>query len=318
MALPAANYLKAQGHTVTWLSGKSVAPLIKEYTSTDQVIEVDEKNLFSKNWLKRLRAVLNISLRLVGNRFDSIYIAHSDQRYSWLVMTAFGKKISFRSLNHSDSGPLAHRHHSIEYLRLVSQRSGNDLLSPDLYLSTPKLAWTGEPSKQIVMAPGGAKNILNDDRLRRWPLENYVALSRKLIAKGFEVEIAGSESDLWVKDSFQDLPVKFSLGNRTIIETVDHLSKCKLLITHDSGPLHMGGLAGVPVLGLFGPTLETWRFPFRNRGRGLSLNPKLICQPCYDGKKFALCSENICLSGLTVDWVFQNAVEICAKPGSSN
>jgi len=69
--------------------------------------------------------------------------------------------------------------------------------------------------------------------------------------------------------------------------------------THDSGPLHLARLAGVPAIGLFGPTPPA--IFIRDDPRVVTLWPatSMPCAPCYDGRNFAACNDNRCMQLIT-------------------
>lgn len=301
MALPLSRALRAQGAHVTWLVGRLPAPLVREYSEASEIIEVDDLALLAGGLALKLWTALKVFFRLLARSFDLILIGHSDPRYRLLVLGALGRKTFFRQ----PSSPGDFRHHSYDYVALADAT-----IDPGRFLPRPRKAWTGKGSRIVSFAPGGAKNLLADDFLRRWPLTHYRALAERLLAAGYRVEILGAASDEWVLESFSGLPVQSQIGKLNLLELVETLAEREALITHDSGPLHLGGLAGLPVLGLFGPTKAQWRFPLKNPGHALELTKPLPCQPCYNGKAFAPCKDNQCLSQITPDQVFEALKEI--------
>ena len=88
------------------------------------------------------------------------------------------------------------------------------------------------------------------------------------------------------------------------------LGELRLLISCDSGPVHLAAAQGVPVLVLFGPTSAVrWGPP--PPGRALSLG--LACQPCsnHGGERCPL-GHHDCLRGLEVAPVLAAARELLA------
>jgi heptosyltransferase-2 len=80
------------------------------------------------------------------------------------------------------------------------------------------------------------------------------------------------------------------------------LDQCKLLITNDTGPMHVAAAVGTPTVGVFGSTSPTWTRPF---GLGHEVIYKAVeCSPCYQ----KTCPIGyICLNRITVDEVLKAA-----------
>ncbi len=313
MALPLSRYLESKGTRVTWVVGKSAEPLVRAYSQATHIIALDDQNLLAGSSFKKAFLAAKTFFNFLGSRFDQILIAHSDPRYAWLVAGACGKKTRFFSPHSTLSPSTLSQHHSYAYFDLIKHFIPNEMPDPKGYLPTPRIFWKGAQSKKIALAPGGAKNLLADDPLRRWPLSHYRKLAERCLEQGWEVEIFGSDSDLWVLEAFQGLNVQSQLGKLKLLEFIDCLAERAVLITHDSGPLHLAGLAGIPVIGLFGPVPAQSRFPLNNPGQALELPTPLPCQPCYDGKKYADCTDNQCLKQLLPEVVFNKVRDILAR-----
>lgn len=310
MALPLSQYLVSQGHEVTWVTGQSVAPLVRNFSSAQFVEAVDDLQLFGRNRWAQLLAFSRIFLRYLGRHYDEILIGHADPRYASMFWGARGRLFKFGQIIAGTRLPNGTRHHSYEYLKLGTREDSGLSIDPADFAPKPMKPWIGLGSKIIGLAPGGARNLLADDRLRRWPLQHYRNLAVQLIAAGYQVHIFGSKTDAWVLEAFDGLNVKSRIGELNLMDFLDALTEVEALVTHDSGPLHLGGLAQVPVIGLFGPTDGSWRFPLRNPGIALQLKNKFPCQPCYDGKSFANCAENLCLADLTPQLVFEKLQDV--------
>ncbi|MBX3017672.1 MAG: glycosyltransferase family 9 protein [Bdellovibrionaceae bacterium] len=313
MALPLSRSLARQGVEVTWVCGQSLEPLVRTFSDAQIIETINDRKLFAGNLTAKLTVFVQVFLRFLGRRYDEVLIGHADPRYRLLFKGVRGPVFSFGSHLGGNRIPTGTRHHSYEYLKLATREDSSMAPDPKQFMPRPLKVWKGQGSKVIAFAPGGARNLLADDRLRRWPITHYRKLAEELLANGFDVQIFGAPTDAWVMQSFQGLNVKNRIGELDLLGFVGALSEVEALVTHDSGPLHIGGLAGVPVFGLFGPTEGSWRFPIGNRGRILQLAEKLPCQPCYDGKNFAPCSDNRCLSAISPHRVFEEIQQTLAR-----
>ncbi|MBU0591106.1 glycosyltransferase family 9 protein [Candidatus Micrarchaeota archaeon] len=144
---------------------------------------------------------------------------------------------------------------------------------------------------------------------RVWPKERFAKLAdliRKkyknsiIIFTGSKSESAGIQDIISSMDSrervfdFSDLPSSslFYL-----------ISKYSLMVSNDTGPMHVAAAQGVPTIGFFGPNLPTRFGPFPPK-KHIALHYPLNCTPCINVHlgEFRKCENNgECMKGITVD-----------------
>jgi heptosyltransferase-2 len=186
------------------------------------------------------------------------------------------------------------------------RESSISLLRPENFppLASP-LALSSDFAHTIALVPGGAKNILRDDALRRWPVENYAAVAQLLIARGHRVILTGAPDDAWTLPAFQPLLASHPhallnrIGSTSLPELLALYDSCSLVITHDTGSMHIAGISRAAVLAIFGPTNPANVLPRRDRVKALWGGATLPCRPCFDGRNFAPCSFNGCVREIT-------------------
>lgn len=293
-ALPLAAEIKRRNPKahITWLVGRSGRPLLERFMAAqplvDQIIEIDDEKLMSGNKLAQFWVTAKTWLKLRRFSFDQVFNLHLDQRY-WLFL--WGRS----GFSCAQFRPIAGRHISENFLFLLDAERG-----PQLSPMRPYFLDCGQTQTNwIGLAPGGAKNIARDNPIRRWPIEHYREVAKALLAEGHPVTILGAKSDEWVREHFAGLNVQFEIGTFSISQFLDRLASLRLLLTHDSGPLHMAAVVGTPLFAIFGSTSAKTVCPDTNGGQVFELTPKLRCQPCFDGKEFANCSDYQCLKQVT-------------------
>jgi heptosyltransferase-2 len=153
-----------------------------------------------------------------------------------------------------------------------------------------------------VIAPGGARNILRDDPLRRWPIESYRTLCAELVACGYDVVIIGDQNDARFRAEFNNVGVTDRMGV-SLTETLCILRDADVLVTHDTGPLHLARLVRTAVVAIFGPTDPHHVVGAADDVDVLWGGAHLACRPCYDGRNYADCSNNLCMKSVSVDAV---------------
>ena len=322
MALPMVTALRAADAStrIVWMCGKEVAPLIACVEGIDQSIVVDEAAILTGSRIAKTGAVAAAWTRLAGQAFDTIYVAHSDARYLMLVKAA--RTGSLRFLGETSRRPalVPGRAHGDEYLRLVSDlddHRATRFAPPPISASLPDTlsaridALGGQPL--IALAPGGAKNAARDSPLRRWPIDRYAALARRLVDQGAAVAITGAATDDWVRSGFRGIPVLDLIGATDLPALVALFRRCAAVVTHDSGPMHLARLAQSPLVALFGPTLPSAFVREDATTRTLWPAVALPCAPCYDGREFADCDNNRCMQMITVDDVLAQLAQLLAR-----
>ena len=319
MALPMLGAIREidEGARITWVCADTVAPLLKELSSIDELLVVDEGKLLGKRGVLLAACELaKVCLRLAGRRYDLVVTGHRDYRYRLLSCTVRSdKRRSF-----SRNWPVPGRYHADEYIRLVTRAEGPDTKParlPTLRLPLSEsldAALKGIRPPLIALAPGGATNALRDQPLKRWPLQRYAELAKRALGLGWGVAITGAPSDEWVREAFRALAIVDLVGKTGIKDLVGLYNRCDAVVTHDSGPMHLAALAGAPLVGLFGPTDPAWFAPRQKDVKILWGGSELPCRPCYDGKNYARCGENVCLQQISVNMVVNALNELIGTP----
>jgi lipopolysaccharide heptosyltransferase II len=114
---------------------------------------------------------------------------------------------------------------------------------------------------------------------RRWGADKYSEMAARLYRKGIPVVVVGGNSDAATGEKI--VAGKFGLnlaGRASLVETAAVIEMSNLLVSGDSGILHLGVGLGKPTVSLFGPGIEKKWAP---RGlRHIVVNKNLPCSPC--------------------------------------
>ena len=118
---------------------------------------------------------------------------------------------------------------------------------------------------------------------KRWPAESFAEVADRLQQEGYGavVMIGGPDerADVVAVIRMMKTPA-FDLSGATTVGLLPALlSRASLLLTNDSGPMHVAAAVGVPVVALFGPTSAVRTGPY---GIGHDvLTGKVHCSPCF-------------------------------------
>ena len=306
MAIPAVYALHREGYAVDWVCSKSVAGILRLYRWVN-VIEADEQALLRGGPGQRARALASLWKALAGRSYELCATLYYDQRYSMLTWPVRAKR-KIR-LNWSDRtlSVLQGRHYTDEYARILLKLPDTERPRQIAPLKAEGLGAPAIPrtagSTRIAIVPGGAKNVMRDNPLRRWPVEQYAAIAAELRRRGYEVVLIGGPEDTWVVESFNGLDVVDAIGKYSLRETLALLDSADVTVTHDTGPLHLAGITSTAIVSIFGPTRPDSFMPQRENCVGLWGGAGFACRPCYDGRDFAPCTNNGCVQQINMEMV---------------
>jgi heptosyltransferase-2 len=117
---------------------------------------------------------------------------------------------------------------------------------------------------------------------KRW-LPDRFAAAADLLAKqqGLRPVLLGGPAERGLAEQIaasMTTPARVLCGETTLPELVGVLSRLGLLLTNDSGPMHVAAALGVPVLAVFGPT--DWRETAPVGPRARLVREPVDCSPC--------------------------------------
>ncbi|HLP75600.1 MAG TPA: glycosyltransferase family 9 protein, partial [Candidatus Paceibacterota bacterium] len=129
----------------------------------------------------------------------------------------------------------------------------------------------------IILQPGA--RWLN----KRWPIEHFAELVKQMSARLTDVRFAilGGESDRELGAAIAKAEPQRCLdltGKITLPEMIECIRLSALMITNDTGPMHVAAALKKPVIGLFGPTEPRRTGPYGQLGN--VLQGSTPCLPC--------------------------------------
>ena len=138
---------------------------------------------------------------------------------------------------------------------------------------------------------------------KRWPVERFAAVAQELAReKRAVVVILGGLDEAKLARALcdrLDVPVVNGAGTLSLMHSAALLSRCRLLISNDSGLMHMATALQVPVVAIFGPTVQEFGFyPFQARAEVVS--ESLPCRPCSTkGSRYCPRGHHACMQDIS-------------------
>jgi heptosyltransferase-2 len=129
-----------------------------------------------------------------------------------------------------------------------------------------------EGARIAALAPGAAHAT------KRWPIAHWLALADRLRAAGFRPVVLGGPADRGLASQLAGHGEN-ATGEFSLQETGALLARAAVLVTNDTGVMHMATGVGTPVVALFGPTVRQFGF-FPSGVAAQVLERSLACRPC--------------------------------------
>ena len=299
---------------IACLSPQRGLDLLKGNPHLNEVIPMPEGRGISHllRWIPLIR-------RLKAQRFDTAFLFHrSLTRAAAIWAAGIPHRIGYRTAKRSwfitQGPPLPPPDslHKIDAFLKVLEAAGipadgrhydAGILPEDEQAAAALAGELGlRPGEPVIALHAGA-----NWRLKRWPARRFGQLADRLAETyGAKVLFIGGEGDLpLIRGILQRMRTKplVAAGKTTFRQMGALLRRTAMLISNDSGPLHMGLAAGVPVIALFGPTDPKLTGPVDN-AKAVTLFGSIGCPiPCYRQD----CPANLCMEQITVEQILTAA-----------
>jgi heptosyltransferase-2 len=292
---------------IAYCTRPAFAPLMADHPAIDDLVVFDPKEEPLGVLARRLRA----------GRYTHLLDLHGVLRTRLLRLMVpgrwrgYGKRrvareilIRYKKNLYRDRVPEAERF--FEAARGLDVKPDGD--PAELHLAPASIGRTGQWLAQhglgampfVVLAPGAAHAT------KRWPVEHWAALARQLAAEQRDVLVVGGPEDAVAGDEIATAGgsrVRSAAGRFSLQETAAALARSQAVIAGDTGVMHMAAAMRVPVVTLFGPTVQAFGFaPYR--ARATVLERDLPCRPCSaQGGPVCPLGHHRCLREITPDEV---------------
>ncbi len=178
-------------------------------------------------------------------------------------------------------------HEVISYKRIL-QPLGIKISNtkPQLYVSEEEVSTAKQLLTQRGYKPGkrlvGINPGASYGSAKCWPVERFRALALELLRKDIYLVFFGdSSTSNLVKEICQGLPERAMnlAGMTSLRELMCIIRDCNVLVTNDSGPMHIGAAFGTPLVALFGSTDDKLTGPYGQPESVIHKRPS--CSPCF-------------------------------------
>ncbi len=281
MALPAVRNLKSLlvGHQLSVAAPENLVALWQACPFVNNVIALDQP-----------RNILAVAAKLRAGQFASAVLLPNSLRAAleaWRagIPNRFGYARGGRGLFLTRTIPAPPRnpvrlHQKFYYLDLASALGApSDPSLPELRLpplTAPEIDPADAQKPLAALCPGAEYGPA-----KRWPLENFAVVGQSLAERGFRLVILGAPNDAPLAAQLAEfLPTARNLAGTTTLEQFMHeLARCQLVVSNDSGAMHLASALGVRTVTVFGSTEPVLTGPLGPRTA--VLRHHVPCSPCF-------------------------------------
>jgi len=331
MLTPAARSLRSShpGAELVFLTLASNRQCAEGLGVFDRVLTLE---VSGGGWLRVFGRILGLIRNLRRERFDAVYDFEFFTRFSAVVgfltgapaRHGFASTLVWRGGLHTRAVPFNRYWHVARNFRvLAGVEDGLNVTARDLVphqvTELDELRVEGLLSAAGI-APGTEYAVLNPNAgtlslERRWPAQMFADLAGRVLREdGLAVILIGSGSEHEYTEGVLQLidapaPVRAAnlAGAMTTGELAATLRGAAVVLSNDSGPMHLAAALGAPTVGLFGPETPVMYGPIGLRALALYRPP--ACSPCINvhDNKVASCiyGRPECLVNLPVDEVLE-------------
>ncbi len=309
---------------ITFLADEKLKDVVLHNPYLDEVITIDKKGRDNS-----LLALAACARRLSKMHFDVLINLHPNERCSFIcALTKAGVRAGtthtmFKFLWDAFT-PLNRKIHAADmYLDVLTQlgvknlqHNGLEIFPSEEHLQHAAEFWRGHgvfASDKLV-----GFNIGSAVVTKRWAPERFAQVADALAAQGYKpVFFGGTMDEDMVQEAvsyMRTIPV-VATGYFTIGGLAAAMRRCSLIITNDSGPMHVAISQKVPIVAMYGPSSPRLYGPYTKDALIVTAQPP--CAGCADGMKHK-CSDMQCMTRLTVEQVVAAAEQMLHSGGNAN
>jgi heptosyltransferase-2 len=279
---------------ITVAAPEKIAPVWKLVSEVDEVISLKGRSLFSAVGSIRRQAAFDVAI-LFPNSLRvalEVWLAGVPRRVGyqghhrrWLLNQIIPER--------SRLGPIEHQ--VLHYLQ-IAREAGGPAEPPVIRRFLPRAKSNGAGPK-IGLCPGAEYGPA-----KRWLPERFAEVATAVSAqRPVQWILFGTAGDAEIGATIEasvGAHCTNRIGQTTINELIAELSECALLLTNDTGTMHLATILGIPVVAVFGSTEPYLTGPLGSARH--IIRHHVECSPCF----LRECPIDFrCMKAVTVDEV---------------
>lgn len=314
-ALPVLRLLKRHlpASEIFWWIDAGLAPLLEGDPDLAGIVRFERKRWAKPQyWPEMLRSILWLRAQKFDWVIDLQCLARSSA-FAWLANGNF--LVGLNEVREGARGlydvavprPSFHTHAVDWYLAVLPQlgvpvhKTFAWLPERPALAAAVKSKWHVQDTRWLVLQPGARWDN------KRWPAAHFAELVRQTAAQFPETRFAilGSGEDKLLGEIISRAAPERCVnlcGQTSLPEMIEWVRLGELMVTNDTGPMHVAAALGKPLVALFGPTEPRRTGPYGQLENVLRID--LPCSPCLSSR-CSYARPNECLNALSPRMVFE-------------
>ena len=307
---------------IAFLVDRKFAPALKGNPYIDELIEFD-KEAMGKRWGPgRVRRELGLLAKVRARKFDLVFDLLGNLRTAILTFATgaeqrVGYNYRVRRYFYNRTVTARNPQYVVDFNLDCLRRLGIHVVDKDIHLPVDEAdisfgkAWlsdrTGDSGRLLVgLFPGGGWQS------KRWPEEHFARLGDLLALKQDAVVLVmggpmEEGSVRRIASAMSRTPLT-AVGLR-LSRFAGILSHLDIFVSNDSGPRYLAVAAGIPSIGLFGPTSSQNANPPDPRHLAMTYGGECIeCDRIF-------CVERVCMNGMSPETVYDAVIKLLEDQG---
>jgi len=262
-ALPLLNTLRSRfpDSQISWVINRELTDLISGHASDPELIPFDRRGGISAWW--------NLLRKLRASQFDLVFDLQGLFRTSVMTWASGAAiRVGLQTAREGSSfandllipGTSAQVPANRRYWR-VAEDLGLGHMSPhaDVFVPDFELAW----ARQLKVDQGGPLLVIHPGarwETKRWPISQFSQVVQQAVRElGMSAIVIGSRGEAGAADELVQsvrnvvprCEIRSLAGQTSIKQLAALMLKADLVLSNDSGPMHLAAAMGAPVIGIF-------------------------------------------------------------------
>lgn len=282
----------------------------------NELIIYDEKGEY-----KGLTGKMRLISELKARSFDMVFLFHrSLTRTLMVALSGIRERVGIDNpkrgflLSRKVPPPPSDIHKVEQFLNIVKvtgvKDAGKDM---EVHVSGSDEAFAESFLKSQGIKKGEPFAILNAGGnwdMKRWPAENFAELGNRIGDEyGMPVILTGAGKDVGLAEKIAKMMKKkpvIAAGTTSLRQLASIMKRAALVVSNDSGPMHIAVSQGAKTIAIFGPTDPKLTGPYGSGAYKVlqKSSGKPGCKiPCYNLR----CEDALCMKAVSVDDVMREA-----------